>query len=86
MTYEPAQDHARLSTQLRRVTTLMLDGNWHTLAWLAAHADGSEASVSARLRDLRKPRFGGWQVERRRVEGGLFAYRLAPSGKGHASQ
>jgi len=37
-----------------------------------------EASVSARLRDLRKAKFGGYRVERQRVrEGrGLYHYRL----------
>jgi hypothetical protein len=35
-----------------------------------------ESSVSARLRDLRKPRFGGYQVERKYVFKGCFAYQL----------
>lgn len=81
-TYEPDKDLSRLKTQLWRVMAVMADGRWHTLHDLAERAEGSEASVSARLRDLRKPRFGGWEVERMRVDGGLFAYRLgskAPS-------
>ena len=42
-----------------------------------AEAVGSpEASVSARLRDLRKPAFGGHTVERQYVERGLFRYRV----------
>lgn len=77
-TYEPDKDLSRLKGQLLRVTTVMLDGQWHTLRDLADRAaPGSEASVSARLRDLRKPRFGAWEVERMRVGGGLFAYRLS---------
>ena len=44
--------------------------------WLSPMVGGSEAGISARLRDLRKPRFGGYTVERRRVDGGLFEYRI----------
>lgn len=55
----------------------MLRGGWWSLRELHNLAGGSEAGISARLRDLRKPRFGGYQVERRRVEGGLFEYRIS---------
>jgi hypothetical protein len=75
-TYEPTEDESRLKTQLRRVFNLMADGQEHTLAEIAEATGGSEASVSARLRDFRKPRFGHWLVDRRRIGGGLFAYRL----------
>lgn len=78
VTYEPDQDEARLASQLRRVFGVMSDSRWHTLAELAERTGGSEAGVSARLRDLRKPRFGHWTVERERVDGGLFMYRLPP--------
>jgi hypothetical protein len=35
-----------------------------------------EASVSAQLRHLRKPRFGGHTVERRYMSNGLYEYKL----------
>jgi hypothetical protein len=54
----------------------MLDGTWRTLEGIRSTVGGSEAGISARLRDLRKPRFGGYGVERRRVSGGLFEYRV----------
>ena len=76
-TYEPAHDQARLSTQLGAVKALMGDGRWRTLTQIRAAVGGSEAGVSARLRDLRKPRFGGYTVERQRVDGGLYEYRMA---------
>lgn len=75
-TYEPGHDHARLSRQLTRVEALMRDGRWRTLAALAHIVGGSEAGVSARLRDLRKPRFGSHTIERQRLKGGLFCYRM----------
>src|SRR5512133_1640830 len=73
-TVEP-QDHARLGRQADRVRELMSDGAWWTLAALAERVGASEAGVSARVRDLRKPRFGGYVVERKR-EGSLFSYRM----------
>lgn len=77
-TYEPDQDHARLKGQLWRVFQLMSDGKWRTLAEISDSAGGTEASVSARLRDLRKDKYGAREVERERVDGGLFMYRLKP--------
>ena len=52
---------------------------WITLRDLSNRLGIPEASVSARLRDLRKPRFGGFTVLRRRHEDqdGLWLYRLA---------
>lgn len=75
-TYDAKQDGPRLSGQLDRVRDLMADGDWRTLAEIATAVGGSEAGVSARLRDLRKDRFGGHVVERKRIDGGLWAYRL----------
>ena len=74
--YSADRDGTRLAQQMGRVRRVMADGTWHTLAELAAECDAPEASVSARLRDLRKPRFGGYTVERRYVSAGLFEYRL----------
>lgn len=76
-TYEPEHDHERLTTLLGRVRTLMMDQQWRTLGQITkACRPGTEAAVSARLRDLRKAKFGGYDVERRRVRAGLWEYRL----------
>lgn len=75
-TYVASLDQSRLSNQLTRVVSLMADGEWRTLGAIADLVDAPEASVSARLRDLRKPKFGGWRVERSRVGDGLHVYRL----------
>lgn len=76
VTYEHARDGARLGDQMMAVLSVMADGQWRTLKQLAAAVDAPEASVSARLRDLRKPRFGGHRVERRYVCKGCFTYQL----------
>lgn len=75
--YEPAQDHARLEDQHARIKALMADGEWRTLRTIATLTGYPEASISAQLRHLRKPRFGAHTVEKKRVTGGLWAYRVA---------
>ena len=78
-TYEPEFDQARLTTQMGRVWLALQEGEWLSLGELAARVDAPEASVSARLRDLRKQRFGNHEVARRhRGErgSGLFEYQL----------
>ena len=75
-TYDHARDARRLAGQHNRVLAFMRDGKWHTLSEIALHTRDPEASVSARLRDLRKPRFGSHMIEREYVERGLFRYRL----------
>lgn len=76
ITYDAKHDEQRLTSQLERVRAAMLDGEWHTLRELADACGGSEASISARLRDLRKARFGAMDVQRERVSGGLWRYRV----------
>lgn len=78
-TFDPIHDAARLTGQLERVWTLMRDGQWRTLDEIVAVTGGTTASVSARLRDLRKPRFGGYTVARRARgdrQRGLFEYQV----------
>lgn len=75
-TYERAKDHARLTSQLVRVYACMRDGEWRTLDEISRSIRDPAASVSARLRDLRKAKFGGYAVQRRRRTAGLFEYRL----------
>ena len=80
-TYTPMLDYVRLTGLLKRVYEVMEDGQWHILAEISWIAGGSQASVSARLRDLRKPKFGSFQVDRERVKAGLWRYRLKLSGQ-----
>ena len=75
-TYAHSRDGQRLARQLDAVKAIMLDGKPHTLAELAEIAKGSTASVSARIRDLRKERFGGYQIDRDYLHDGVWEYRL----------
>ena len=55
------------------------DGRWYSLHRLSVITGHPEASVSARLRDFRKEKFGNHTVQRVRVQGGFFLYRLVPN-------
>ena len=76
ITYDHRLARARLAGQLLRVFELMRDGKWRTLRQIQEYAGGSESGASARIRDLRKPRFGAYTVERRRRTAGIWEYRL----------
>jgi hypothetical protein len=80
-TFEPVHDEVRLTGQTLAVWRVLLDGRWHTIDEICqATGYKSQASVSARLRDFRKERFGGHDVERRRrgdPSEGLHEYRIA---------
>lgn len=76
-TFDPALDGARLSQQLQEVRAFMADKEWHSLAEISHYLGYPEASVSARLRDLRKSKFGSWTIDRRRQPGSnQYAYRM----------
>lgn len=75
-TYDADRDHARIGGQLERVRAAMSDGRWWLLDELTAQCGGTVASVSARLRDLRKPRFGSNEIEREYLTAGLWRYRM----------
>jgi len=52
-TYDHTFDFDRLNTQQSQVFNLMKDGKYRTLAEISEVTGAPEASVSARLRDLR---------------------------------
>ena len=79
-TYNAPRDEARLTGQWLAVFDFMRHGKWHTLAEISTATGYPEASISARLRDFRKPRFGGHTVDREYVSAGLYRYRLIVEG------
>jgi hypothetical protein len=81
-TYEEPRDGARLKTAFQRVKDYMESGHSHTLWEIAVACKCSEASASARLRDLRKTRgdFPGWTIKRGYLENGKWRYwRVLPT-------
>lgn len=79
--FDPERDQARLTGQLLDIFDLMKDGKKRTVEEIAERTGHPETSVSAQLRHLRKPRFGGYCVERTRV-GNTSYYWIDFSKKG----
>jgi hypothetical protein len=75
--YVPGRDDDRLRGQQLRIWSLMCDGKFRTLGQIAAVTGDPEASISAQLRHLRKPRFGSFCVDKEYVDHGLFKYRVS---------
>ena len=69
-----------MSSQIERVWEVMREGTPLTVAEIAELTGDAQTSVSARLRDLRKERFGGHTIERRRQSDGFYCYTLIASG------
>ena len=81
--YDPKRDSVRLAGQLFMVWEVMNDGRWRTVEEISRCTGGPPTSISAQLRNLRKPRYGAYLVERRRVtESGLYEYRVGEKGAG----
>ena len=74
--YVPSRDDPRLTKQYQRVFECMKEGEWRTLREIADITRDPEASVSAQLRHMRKPRFGSHTVEKEYSGDGLYHYRL----------
>jgi hypothetical protein len=74
--YQHDRDHARLSKQQQRIFDFMKDGEWRTLKHIAYVTSAPETSVSAQLRNFRKPKFGSHTVEKDYDAHGLYYYRL----------
>lgn len=80
-TFNPLLDYDRLADQLSHVAQVVADGNWHTIPEIEQEAFRrfnrfhSQSGISARLRQLRNE--FGCTVERKRIAGGLFTYRVS---------
>ena len=75
-TFTPDRDGDRLNRQMRLVYSAIRDERWHTLEEISQATGQPEASISARIRDFRKDRFGGHTVNRRYIRKGLWEYQL----------
>ena len=76
--YNPKLDGARLQKQHEVIRDLMLDGVFRTLGEIASATGYPEASISAQIRHLKKSKFGGYSVfkKRRFANSGLWEYQV----------
>lgn len=79
-------DQVRLTGQIARVLDVISDGEWWSVYGIAFAIERDhgikdpENSIQAQVRNLRKPKHGGYDVRRKRV-GNLSVYRLFVEGK-----
>ena len=83
--YEPKKDRYRLSGQIEKIfkfiqkhsTDLFGMEKWMTVGEISVYTEFPEASISAQLRNLRKEKFGGHNIQGRyRQFTRIFEYRL----------
>jgi hypothetical protein len=86
--YVPSHDKARLSVQVERIRSYMLGVEWRTLREIKTALENiyaptvfPESSISAQLRNLKKPGYCYRLLKRRRVGvhgpgAGIWEYRL----------
>lgn len=67
---------SRSARQRFAVLQAMRIERWWTLEQLARYVEAPIQSVSARVRDLRKAKYGGHVVTKRFVRKGVWEYRL----------
>jgi hypothetical protein len=79
-------DRETMRTQLETVRDIMLSAAdcdaWLTLTEISRMTRYGEASISAQLRHLRKPEFGGFCVEKRRRDGECTEFNASISAPG----
>ena len=75
--FDVVADADRLGQQLETIRSYMLGrSDWRSLLEIERDTGVLTASAGARLRDLRKRKFGAFDVQRRRRDGGTYEYRI----------
>jgi|688.fasta_scaffold488091_4 hypothetical protein len=68
-----------MDRMIDRVRRIMLDNQWRSLDYIASTTGGKRDSVSSLMRQLRNPKHGGFNVEKRYDDIGVWVYRIAPA-------
>lgn len=87
-TFDPEEDETRLRGQMARIYHAMRDGRWRTTEVIEAMTGDPAPSIQARIRDLRKEKFGAYEVESRRDPKyrGVWWYRVGEKGAGQPTE
>lgn len=75
-TYVPALDYRRLTGSQAKVHALLQDGEHHTDVEISGVAGCKQTAAGARARDLRKKKYGNFNVQCTPFGQGLWKYRL----------
>jgi hypothetical protein len=69
-------DRKRLKSQRSGVWNILRDHRWHPLTIFKQKVKGSDSSITARIRDARKKKYGGHIIQCARDAAGVYRYRL----------
>ena len=77
--YDEQKDGQRLKHQINVIFDLMKDCKFRTLREIEDLTDFPQSSISAQLRNLKKPAFGSHALNKRRRDGrGTWEYQIIP--------
>lgn len=76
VTYDPRVDYTRLAPEMIEIYEVMKDGGWYFPEEICVLTGIERDSLTARIRDFRIERNGGFNVESERVKGRLWRYRI----------
>jgi len=74
--YKPDFDKVRLTKAIKKVFMFMMSNDWVSIDDIAENTGVPHSSASTHTRNLRKEKFGSWEVEKRKVGNGFFEFRL----------
>jgi hypothetical protein len=57
------EERSRLKNNTQRVFAVLLDGEWHSSIWFNENPEVGGLRWSARIRELREPRYGALTIE-----------------------
>lgn len=69
------------ATIFRRVKALMLDGRWRSGPEIARIVGCSDSCATARVRDLRKEKYGSYNAPCERFPDGIYRYCVILDGR-----
>lgn len=73
---DPATNPDRNDTIIGRTFEVMKDGQWHTLADISAITGDASDKIASRIRELRMPNYGNYNVDTQQVGAYTWQYKI----------
>ncbi len=77
---DPSYDGFLAKTNVEKTLEILQNGGWYTVQQLAPLIHATETATSSALRDLRKPKYGQYNIFRRRLPLNISEYKLFERG------
>lgn len=73
---DPATNPVRNDTVIGRTFEVLKDGQWHTLADINNVTGDSPARIASRIRELRMPMYGNYNIDTQQVSAYVWKYKI----------